>query len=119
VLFWVVDFSVVELLPVSGLLLVWVVVDDSEDFVAAAGAPCEPVSPGAPAAPAAPGAPGAPAGPCVAGPGASIVVLHPATPKVPIMAAKTMIELYVAARLIMFVMARGYHGRSLGIYTNA
>jgi hypothetical protein len=45
--------------------------------------------------------------------------LHPATPKVPIMAAKTMIELYVATRLIIFVMARGYHGRSLGIYTNA
>jgi hypothetical protein len=110
VLFWVVDFSVVELLPVPGLLLVWVVVDDSEDFVAAAGAPCEPVSPWAPAAPAAPGAPGAPAGPCVAGPGASsTVALHPATPKVPIMAAKTMIELYVAARLMIFVMASRYH----------
>ena len=82
-----VDFSVVELLPTSGLLLVWVVVDDSEDFVAAAGAPCEPLSPGAPAAPA---APGAPAGPCVAGPDASSsVALHPVTPKVPTKTAIT------------------------------
>jgi hypothetical protein len=31
--------------------------------------------------------------------------LHPATPKVPIMAAMTTIALYVAALLIIFVMA--------------
>lgn len=105
-LFWVEDFSVVVLLPVSGLLLVWVVVDDSEDFVAAAGAPWEPVSPFAPAAPA---APGAPAGPCTAGPGDSTVALHPATPTVPIIAAMTMIALYVTARLIIFVITLKYH----------
>jgi hypothetical protein len=101
---------VVELLPVPGLLLVWVVVDDSEDFVAAAGAPCEPVSPWAPAAPAGPGAPGAPAGPCVAGPGASsTVALHPATPKAPIMAAMAMIVLYLAALLMVVITASRYH----------
>jgi hypothetical protein len=49
-------------------------------------------------------APGAPAGPCAVGPEVSIVVLHPATPKVPNMAAMTMITPYVAALLIMFFM---------------
>jgi hypothetical protein len=68
VLFSVVDFSVLVLLAVSGALLVLsVVVVDSDDFsetsglAGAAGAPAEPVAPVAPFAPLAPGA----AGPCV------------------------------------------------------
>jgi len=99
------DFSVVVLLPLSGLLLVWVVVDDSEDFVAAPGAPCAPVSPAAPGAPAGPGAPGAPVGPCAAGPGVSTVALHPATPKVPTKSAIPAMALYLAALFTIFFIA--------------
>jgi len=66
-LFWVVDFSVVVLLPEFGALLLLVVeVVDSEDFSDTAGAAD---------APGAPCAPGAPAGP-------GVCPWHP-TPKVP------------------------------------
>jgi small neutral amino acid transporter SnatA (MarC family) len=99
-----VDFSVVVLLPVAGSLLVWVEVDDSEDFVSAAGAPGEPVSPVAPVAPV------APAGPCTAGPGVSIVVLHPAAPKLPTKIAIAAIAVYAAALFIIFFIASRYQG---------
>jgi hypothetical protein len=110
VLFSVVDFSVLVLVAVSGaLLLVSVVVLDSDDFsdtsglAGAAGAPAEPVAPIAPVAPAAPFAPlvpGAPAGPCVV---VSFSVSHP-TPTAPRAPIKNAIAAYLAPILIFFRM---------------
>lgn len=96
-------FSVVVLLPLVGLLLVWLVVDDSEDFVAAAGAPGEPVSPVAPVAPGAP-----------AGPGVTTVSLHPAAPRVPTKIAIAAITVYVVALFIEVFIVLSYHGESSG-----
>jgi len=85
-LFWVVDFSVVVLLPEFGALLLLVVeVVYSEDFSDTAGLAA---APGAPCSPCAPGAP--------AGPGLS---LHPIL-QVPIRIAITAMAVYLAVFLI-------------------
>jgi hypothetical protein len=95
-LFSVVDFWVVVPLPESGaLLLVVVVVVDSEDFsvlVGAAGAPCAPVAPVSPAAPVAP-----------AGPWVVVVSLHP-TPRVPIRIVITAMAMKLVVRLIILLL---------------